>query len=656
MSMAESQPGWTTLFQLDNDSPRRWDHALLGLLALPWLLLVLDSSWLFTPIVGIDPWIYFGYYHNLPDYIKTFDGLYYTTRLSVTIPGWLSYRLLPPLAANAVLHLGLYYLAVVSLYLILKTTVNRRAAFLGAAVMGCHYMFLWAVGWDYTDGYGIAYLLLSMFLMTRAAQSVRRRWYLAAAGAAVMAVLTANLLYLVLVPFLALSFLAIDLRKWYEFRSDHAFGPRSIAHIRWTALRRTFGWLALGSVCLLLVLGLFNWSCGGRFWFMLPSVTFAWRFTGQLEKANIWRLPVHEWLPKAFWLLLPALSALMALIYLAVKRWTPGRVAGGMAAFYQWQLLLLVATFTAMQVGGFNQLQIPFATSMLLPAAFLALGTQLGALSARLTHRQFLFFGAIATLISLAAFPIGDLGGRQLTAAAGIVFLIVMTLAAGAVWLRRIPSSGRLAVLVLIIVSGCNLLAWTIGDWPALNMPGAMWRDHAIKISPQQNFKMMEKSISAIRVHEPTGNVWFWYDQRDGMGSIYSQCASTHLYMYRLINSDFPQLPEVPWSLGSTLQEGVKIAILSKEPDALARAGRTLLAQYGLSARLLGQQPIGKMPFQFTLTLIQTMIPPGSETPLAMNFKSDEGSGRLIPKLKPNVTCNCLRNPGTPSTVVPDSQ
>ncbi len=610
----------------------RLDYALVSLLILPWLLLAIDSSWLFTPPGGCDAWVYFGYYHNLPGYIQTFDGLYYTTRLSVTIPGWLAYSSLPPMAANAVLHLGLYYIGVLSLYLILKATVSGRAAFLGALTLGCHSMFLGAVGWDYTDGYGITYLLLSMFLMTRATASVRRRWYLAAAGTAALAVFIANLLYLVLVPFLALCFLAIDLRNWYDPRAeDGQMRPGWAASIRWLALLRAVGWLAVGGIGLMLALGVFNYACGGRFWFLLPSLTYAYHFTGNLEKANVWRAPIHEWLPKAYWLLLPVLSSLLALVYLACKWWRPGKIAGRMSAFYQCHLLLLATTFTAMQVAGFNQLQFFFATNMLLPAVFLALGSQLGSLTERLTGGQFLYFAAAAALISLAALPAVRLGGGQLTAVGGVLFIVLVSLAAGACWVWRVASTVRLAALILVLASVCNLLAWSGGHLATLNSLAAE-RPGLLAPNSRVNLQMLEKSLSAVCAQEQSGNVWFWYDQRELLGPIYRTCASTHLFMYRLINWDFPSLPEIPWTLGKSFQEGVKIAILSNRPDALARADSTLRAQHGLGARLLGQQPIGELPHQFTLTLIQTTIPPGSEVPLAVHFQKEEGAGSLTPQ------------------------
>src|SRR5262249_7589238 len=140
---------------------RSWQPAidLALLLILPVLLLTINHHWVFSDTRRIDPWVYFGYYLNLPNHLHAFGGTYYGTRLSTIIPGYLAYQLLPPLAANYILHLILDYASVLSLYMILSQTLSRRAGFLAATCMGCHFFFLQAIGWDYVDGFSIAYLL-----------------------------------------------------------------------------------------------------------------------------------------------------------------------------------------------------------------------------------------------------------------------------------------------------------------------------------------------------------------------------------------------------------------------------------------------------------------------------------------------------------------
>jgi len=111
---------------------RRIDFALLPILALPLVILKLDDTWLFaysaSPQGFIDPWIYFGYFLDLTQHLRTIRSGYFAGRISWILPGFLAYRSFPPLAATYILHVAFYWIAVVSLYLILKNTVSRRAA------------------------------------------------------------------------------------------------------------------------------------------------------------------------------------------------------------------------------------------------------------------------------------------------------------------------------------------------------------------------------------------------------------------------------------------------------------------------------------------------------------------------------------------------
>src|SRR5204863_4567664 len=131
---------------------------VLTLAALPLLLLLVNPSWLSSALF-LDPYIYFGYYLDLPGHLNAFPDHYVSTRLPALLPGWVVHSLLPTAAANAVLHLGLYYLAVFSLYGALAPVAGRRAALLGAVVLGGSPFFLGAVGCDYVDGHAIADIL-----------------------------------------------------------------------------------------------------------------------------------------------------------------------------------------------------------------------------------------------------------------------------------------------------------------------------------------------------------------------------------------------------------------------------------------------------------------------------------------------------------------
>ena len=53
-----------------------------ALIALPFLLLMVNISWILTYPETVDGWVYFGFFENPRSYLHAFAGTYYSTRLS----------------------------------------------------------------------------------------------------------------------------------------------------------------------------------------------------------------------------------------------------------------------------------------------------------------------------------------------------------------------------------------------------------------------------------------------------------------------------------------------------------------------------------------------------------------------------------------------
>jgi 4-amino-4-deoxy-L-arabinose transferase-like glycosyltransferase len=80
------------------------------------------------------------------------------------------------------LHVIAYYVAVFSIYSIVKSCRDERTGFATACLLGCHPLFIGANGWDYLDGGSIAYLSVAIVALTKAARSERPRTFVALAG------------------------------------------------------------------------------------------------------------------------------------------------------------------------------------------------------------------------------------------------------------------------------------------------------------------------------------------------------------------------------------------------------------------------------------------------------------------------------------------
>lgn len=573
----------------------RVDGCLLVLLALPLLLTALQPNWIVSTLYH-DPWIYFGYYLNLPNHLRTFDGFYYGTRLSVILPGYLAYQVLPPLWANHVLHLGLYYAAVGPLYLLLKMTAGRRAAFLAALVMGTNFFFLDAVGSDYTQGYGIAYFLTAAWLLAVAARSGWWRSALVAAGAAAAALVVANIVYALFVPFLAAHFLVHN--------RDQRSRPVVPAAL----------FAGLGALGLVLVLGGVNYAVAGRFWFLLPSLEFTKDFG---TRANPFKGNLNAWLPHAAWLVLPLLALVGGAVWTAWAWRNPKRGFSATALFYQVQLAgcfwgYLLCDFWS-QSGTF--LQQWFYASMLLPAVFLALGVQIAGAVEALSPRAFAVVAATAAALFVAqavapaltpltvhpnypALPVG--------LAAGLPALALAAWAAAASRsARRAPGRRAVALLAgcLLCLAGTQYL--TRDGFRMEHSVTLMRPDFTRWIQPYDRERVdvllaMHDGLRAVLEVEPSGTMAFWYRLNDPGGCLFDHLACTHCWRTMVnfgLGEGHEAVPVPP-------RPGAKLALLTQGPPPLSDI-RAALARAGVEAKVIGRREIRRGGVAFTITFVR---------------------------------------------------
>ena len=355
--------------ELPQLAPRfAWD--ILALFALPFAIYAFAPERFYPPLQH-DSWLYHGCYIDLPAAQHLFANDYYSSRLTVTIPGWLVYSALPPVAANHVLHLLLYYVGVFSLYYIVSFASNRRAGFLAALVLGGHGFYQLAIASDYADGYGCVYHLLALACGSRAATATRWQGWAIVAGIAATALVVANLVYAVLVPGIVVHYLLAN-RRHSTLSSAALF--------------------ILGALGLIVALGALNSAISGPFWFLAPS----FNFVGKSSAANVFKAPVASWLPHAVWLVLPAIAALGTLVWCLFSR-------RGSATTVWFQIHLLLAATGLAYVESTPQSSFLqhwfYATPLLVPLSMLALGTQWATWLGRLSVRAYCTVAAMAILL-----------------------------------------------------------------------------------------------------------------------------------------------------------------------------------------------------------------------------------------------------------------
>lgn len=584
----------------------RVDRGLLVLLTLPWLLLLINQSWIFNPVGWIDPWLYFGYFHSLGQYLKVFAGAYYGTRLPLILPGYLSYKIFPPLVANYVLHLGFYYIAILSLYFTLKQVASGRSALITSVLMGGYPFFLRAVGWDYVDGAAIAYFLLTTLFLTLAAKSSRwQTWrfsiqrgeesgmtvpvmtaaMLFMAGASGAALVFTNTFFIILGPIILLYYLMVN----------HSSRRNSLAS--------SVLFLALGFVSFTLLLGGVSEIAGGNLLFFLPSFSYGLNLLGY----NPWKAPDYAWLANATWLVIPFFVFCTSAVSLfrSLRRHlkeTPESKPSLCTPEFIINLcyILIVLIMVTLELAGFPDLQVFYYASYLIPGMALAAGIQMSSLLNKLSKGQFIWLtSGLIILLTLPLQPaIHSIIATHINLTSVIYPLafvilgvvIILLLGTRIAWIGMRP-----AVILLFVLTNFTM----VGSCSAVDFTDSQRGEGLLAV---------HQSIAAYRPFNLSGDLRFWYSADEPLGGLYRSVASSDLWGYRLVNESFPTLADVKTGPNTWTKVDIpvdtKIAILSNQENVLEKANPSL-EEIGLHARLIGQERIQQGKIVFVMTFIQ---------------------------------------------------
>jgi len=549
----------------------------LVVLLVPLIVLTGDRSLIFNAAGYLDPWIYYGLYRNLEAIKTLFPWTYYPSRLSLILPGYLINQLFSPLTANYVLHLLIWLGAVAGLYLVVKHIAGRRSALVTATVFGFS-PYVWrAVGWDYPDGIGNAYYLLTMAFLTLAAASQTVSWrYLCLAGITAAGALYCNLTWAFLMPSFAPYWLFVRRARGYPL----ALGPALL-------------YSAVGFSLLSLVFAIVNYRLSGFFLFYLPSISYA---IGGVQTTSPYGAQGAGWILTSPWLYLPMAAILAGLTSLARFSWRQGDFHARMVLALYVNLLFCAAVLTAWELAGQPLLQISYYASYLLAPTFLFLGVAVFPISEKLGTKTFCLF--LAAVIAVGSLVWWDPGGKT--------WLWVVGAGSGAAALAAITAVGAAGAFagrtwaVSVAVVGVSLLSLTsrttnTGIWGLGGSPQRV-EDAFLRIADA-----IEIGAEAAR---PAELLRFWYASGDKNVAEFSSINSSYLFGPTRIPTDYPQLPDQP-------AEGL-IAVLSSLPDqerrdAFAKAQESL-KRFGLQARVLSDHAIDRGGVRYRLTIVKQAL------------------------------------------------
>jgi hypothetical protein len=575
----------------------RFPYYAAAILLLPLLALWHHDDALFSPLWQSDPWFYLGYFRDLVNFKRDlFPGFYYGSRLSWILPGYLAHWILPPLFANAVLHLGVHTVATASLFRILRSTAGVRAAFLTAILFSANPWFWCATGWDHVTGAAIAYLLLGMACLAAAVEMPSRGWPLTLAGMSLAGAVIAHLFLAAFVPLVLLHYAGMV----WERRA-----PLKPTLIR-AAPRLAVGFLA-ATVPLCAING---FLIDGNFWFWSPSFrTASAVMQNYIWPESIWR--EHQLVP---WLWLPIACAAVAVV--SVCRWRSAvrlrDFAGLMASV---QLLLAIVFMAAMQLRGITLLGHYYYACYLFPFGFLVIGNSFWRAAEKMQGRLYAVACAAALVLTAAAWydPASHPApGEPAWLAAGFGALAV------SLALRKRPAGTFLAI------AGFVVLMFAAYDGSIYFAPL-----HATR----EQYSRVMNARARIEQRRGDSSILFWYDKQEPAYHEYYALNATYMAEFARIGEHFPSgCPE-------RVAKG-NLVVVSSQQGGVAEIAQSALDRCwsgtGLRAVVADTFVGSRGPHPYTVALLGTETDYSVLRPLSLTFGLSSGKGIL--QLVPNPT------------------
>jgi hypothetical protein len=531
----------------------------LILFIFPLILTGINSNWIFTPVTNYipDPWFYLAYFRYFYAYVSAYPSNthYFVERLTWNIPGYYLYKIFHPLQANYILHLIVYYVAIFSLYGILSLLFNRRTALISALLMGSYPWFLRAAGWDYTDGTGIAHMLLLIFLITLAQYSPRWRLWLLLAGAVHSSLLITNLAWFGYLPSWVLYFLILNIQTTkFELKQ----------------LALAASYFLLGNLITAGIAGLFYYWVTGDYFFLANSLRSA-VFLSSDETNRDWVIRIYGHM-RPYWHILPTIIALVSTSQ--VWYFKRGEKNYSFTAIY----LLFTAAYGWLIFWHFYS--IPFLivltySSYVIPAVFILLGALLSTFFDELPPRQFEVF-AFISIILLILPPIVLKIVPSLQNLEGSTFLILCF--SVLLMLMLIIPQKRISILTTILT--LSFLFYLLGEkaYVYISNP-SKGRDNFLAIISASE---MLDSYYPNRKYEDF-RLWFRADENY---DTFFSLAGLYLYPWgsAIDNPVSSKEPHTQLSLSQRdeIQAGDKIVIISSDNNAngvLKEANLALSAQ-----------------------------------------------------------------------------
>jgi hypothetical protein len=563
---------------------------LCALLAWPVVLWTLNPNILFPLLKGgIDTWVNTGAMLSLPSHFQEFGHTYYLSRLSWLLPAYVMHALLAPVPAHFVLHAGQYLLLLLATFEIVRMNGTPRGALWAAMLIACCPEILNAIGWDYVSGASLVYAMLCLLSLEKVIAG-RKRLIWSFLGGVFYAGL-ANTNYFLLI-------LGLIYSSHYLLRT----------HRTLMQMAKEFLPAICGAMLLTAGLAWTSQALGGPFLIFMPSLTVGQALT---SRPNPWRLASYDLWRAAWWLVIPALAAIGALIKVIRERHDLRRRPISFATTIQIDLLLIVLLWCLLEWKPAAVLSVPFYSLQLVPWALLALFYQV---FSRLHEPPGIWrFGSlglpavllgwqcIVNPIRLWSYQSRDslfqTLGRWLPPVAWftnniVVFALFLgMLVLVIVWMRdprKISTLRQHVVLAIMGLLYANNTPLGLQEKTAVLFSGSITDSRA-------QYRIICSAHLYLQTQRAQKTFRFWYNGQHPLGAdVLRGVASTYLWGYRLLNETYPV---VTAKEAAILDRNTRLVVMRGPQDVFIRL-EDVLVPFGwrpipVATRTFSDQKVG---------------------------------------------------------------
>jgi hypothetical protein len=564
------------------------------LLLVPIVLIIINKDWIFpNAFEGIsDEWIYTGYFINFHQLYNNFGTdfsgipLYFISRLSWILPGYVLHSIFSPVIANYILHFSFLYIAIISLYLILKIHFDEKTALFTSVLFCCYSHLLSQIGSNLITPAVVTYSLLTMLMLTLSVKGMHRKTYTFFTGVFLGCMIIANMFSLVFIPIFCIYYFGIRDKK------------------QTGSLLLTILYVIAGCCAISIFFAMIYYLLTGDFFFLLPQIKEIFYLS---HGPNIAYKPFQQWQYMPSWLILPVIVLLGSIIHVGINWKKFFSHSERILIIFQLNYILLCAIFILGEIKGFPDLQMPFYAIYLVPFLFLSIGAMFSPIFKRLTTTEFFIF--ISILILVLSFTLFRAISIFILSVPGFVDLILLltgVLLTGIFLLLIIitflPYQIPIKKKMICLITFCLLFGCLNSGLYSLYITQGFE-------SNENAYLAVMDSGSAIREVFPSepANFWFNYSEvHEGntYGTIFYSVNSVYLSVYSSISKKFPYIDkkDLFWTINK--QGHINIVLISTDENAFTIA-KNSLDDPRLDIELIETKKIERGNIHFYLNFIQ---------------------------------------------------